>query len=69
MILKLAKYLSLLFFGLNFVSSQNLDCQKFHNGNFTAEMYSPISFKWRLSRNGTNQIEEVTDFSDQIETS
>ena len=47
------------------VYGQELDCGNFRDGVFYAEISKPIAMKWKVTRNGNQQIEEVVELPEE----
>lgn len=64
--LKIKIALSLLLLGLNGNgNAQELNCKDFRNGVYYAEILEPFSAKWKVTREGNQQIEEVIEIPEE----
>lgn len=66
----LVGYMGKIFFLLSLlgslsVFSQSLDCEDFKDGIYYAEISEPINVKWKITRNGNQQIEEVIELPEE----
>ena len=48
------------------IYGQELDCSNFRDGVFYAEISKPITLKWRVIRNGNQQVEEVVELPEEV---
>jgi len=45
---------------------QELDCSEFRNGVFFAEVNEPFKAKWKITRTGNEQVEEVIEIPKEV---